>query len=387
MARRSQQDKLLGEAARSFLALPRKVQLGLAVLALIALVVWFVVRATRSPYGDQPLVTGTNPDGSGTYLFCFWNVENLFDDTNDDRRKVDEEFDNPFAADAGLRREKYDRIADALLAMNGGRGPDVIAAVEVESVRAADLLRETLNRKLDEARADPAWRYNQVAMKNLNAGRHIAPCLITRLNVAHAETRMHGRQLRILEAHVAANGHDLTVIASHWTSQLRQPDGEDGDAGRAKYAHTVYEVYREAARSRPDVDLLACGDFNDTPDSDPVVNGLQATGDRALVVPTADSPLLLNLLAGKSPQQFGTLWYREPLIYDHVCVSAGMLDPAGWSCDPDSVRVPTDGLTRSSSSRREPWRFGSPDNPPTGGRGYSDHFPVTVTLRVAPKAE
>lgn len=386
MARRSRQDKLVSQAVQSFLALPRKYQIGLAVLALVGVAVWFVIQATRSPYGSQPPVTGTNADGSGTYLFCFWNVENLFDDVDDHRRNVDEEFDNPFASDAGLRREKYDHIAGALLAMNGGRGPDVIAAVEVESVRAAELLRETLNRKLDEVNADPAWRYTQVAMKDLDAGRHIAPCLITRLNVARAGTRLHGRQLRILEAHVAANGHDLTVIASHWTSQLRQPDGGDGDEGRAKYARTIYELYRDAARDRPDVDLLVCGDFNDTPDSDPVVNGLHATGDRALVVPRADPPRLLDLLAGKSPQQFGTLWHRGPLIYDQVCVSPGMLDPAGWSCDPESVRVPTDGLTRSAS-RREPWRFGSPANAPTGGRGFSDHFPVMVTLRVTPKAE
>ena len=133
------------------------------------------------------------------------------------------------------------------------------------------------------AKADPAWRYTQVAMRNLDAGRHIAPCLITRLNVAHAETRMHGRQLRILEAHVAANGHDLTVIASHWTSKLRQPDGGNGEEGRAKYARTIYDVYQNAARSRPDVDLLVCGDFNDTPDSDPVTQGLHATGDRSTV--------------------------------------------------------------------------------------------------------
>jgi len=386
MARRSQQDRLLREAVQSFRGLPRKYQIALAVIALLSVLVWFVYQATRSPYGNQPPVTGTNPDGSGSYLFCFWNVENLFDDSNDNRRTVDEEFDDPFAADEGLRREKYDRIADALLAMNGGRGPDVIAAVEVESVRAAELLRETLNRKLNEAKAEPVWQYTQVAMRNLDAGRHIAPCLITRLNVAHAETRLHGRQLRILEAHVAANGHNLTLIASHWTSQLRQRDGGDGDDGRAKYAQLINDVYQDAVRSRPDVDLLVCGDFNDMPDSEPVAGILRATGDRSRVVPGADPPLLLNLLAGKSAEQFGTLWYREPLIYDQVCVSPGMLDSVGWSCDPDSVRVPVDGLTRSSS-RREPWRFGNPGTAPAGGRGYSDHFPVTVTLRVAPKSE
>jgi hypothetical protein len=40
--------------------------------------------------------------GAGNYLFCFWNVENLFDDQDDDRKsRGDTEFDNWFARDKG----------------------------------------------------------------------------------------------------------------------------------------------------------------------------------------------------------------------------------------------------------------------------------------------
>ena len=385
MARRSQ-DRVIEQAVRSFLGLPRPYQIALVVLVVIGVAVWYVAtQLPRSPHPGQDPVTGTNPDGSGTYLFCFWNVENLFDDTDDRRRSVDEEYDDPFAHDAALRQEKYDRITEALLRMNGGKGPDVIACVEVESVRAAELLREALNRKLDAANADPAWRYTQVAMRNLDGGRHIAPCVITRLNVAHAETRMHGRQVRILEAHVSANGHDLCVIASHWTSQLRQRDGGDGDEGRENYARTIHARYEELVRKRPGADVLVCGDFNDTPDSAPVRSVLRALGNPAEVAPGVEPPALLNLMAGKPPDRYGTLWYGgKPLIYDHICVSPGMLDAAGWWCDPQSVRAVHEGLTQPGAGGPRPWRFGDPQNPPKGGRGYSDHFPVTVTLKVAP---
>ena len=57
------------------------------------------------------------------------------------------------------------------------------------------------------------------------------------------------------------------------------------------------------------------------------------------------------------------------------------LDPNPFTVD--SVRVPTDGLIRAGSKGRRPWRFGS-RNDDAAGRGYSDHFPVMVTLRVAP---
>lgn len=369
-----------------FLKLPPRTRFVVAAALLLALVAWFVVQSRPGPAVPPP--TGAEPDGSAGLMFCFWNVENLFDDQDDKRRSVDEEFDNSFADNATLRNDKLDRIASTLLRMNGGRGPDVIACVEVESVRAADLLRGALNRHLETANADPKLKYTQVMMKNLDAGRHIAPCVITRLNVTHALTKMHGRMLRVLETHLYVNGHDLCVIASHWTSQLRQRDGTDGDDGRAKYASLIYDVYAEKAARNPDVDLLVCGDFNDTPDSRPVTFDLGATGDRSRVTPRTDKPQLLDLMAGKSPAQFGTIWYGgKPLIYDHICVSPGLLDSAGWSCDPDSVRTVTQGLIRPGSTRREPWRFGDPQNAPTGGRGFSDHFPVTVRLTVAPVAK
>lgn len=356
----------------------------LAVFAVGLLVYYALKNWPAAAPAAPPPAAAANPDGSADLLFCFWNVENLFDDKDDKRREVDEEFDNPFAADAELRQKKYGRLAEALLKMNGGRGPDVIACVEVESVRAADLLKEALNANLAAANADPKLTYTQVAMKNLDAGRHIAPCLITRLAVAHAQTRLHGRMLRVLETHVQVNGHDLCVIATHWTSQLKQKDGGGGESGREKYADLIYDVFAAKAAKDPNVDVLVCGDFNDTPDSPVLANHLGTTGDRTRVTPRAEKPQLLDLFAGKDARQFGTHVYNgRPLIYDHICVSPGLLDGRGWSCDPDSVRTVREGLTRPGATRPEPWRFGSPRNPPTGGRGYSDHFPVTVKLTVA----
>jgi endonuclease/exonuclease/phosphatase family metal-dependent hydrolase len=365
-------------AVRTFLGLSRPVQLLLVAVVFSGLLIYLAVQYW--PHGSPAAPTA--PGEPGEYLFCFWNVENLFDDQDDKRRSVDEEFDNAFAADAALREKKYDHIAAALLKMNDGRGPDVIACVEVESTRAANLLKDTLNRKLDDAKADPKLRYTQVAMKDLDAGRHIAPCVISRVPVNADRTRLYGRQLRILETELAVGGQKLSLIASHWTSQLKQKDGSSGDGGRDKYAGAIHDLYVTLARSNPKADLLICGDFNDTPDAEPVVQTLKATGDRTAVTPGGEQ--LLDLLAGKDPARFGTHYYNRPLIYDHIVVSPGMLDAEGWSCDPDSVRTVTDGLTQPGAKVRRPWRFDSPKHAPTGGRGYSDHFPVTVKLTVRP---
>src|SRR5262249_13832267 len=114
------------------------------------------------------------------YLFCFWNVENLFDDHRDKRHKgVDDDFDSRYAHDPEVLKAKLRNLSKVLLSLNGGKGPDILAIAEVESERAADLLRQRLNAGL-EGKGTP---YRNLLFKEQRAGRHIATAIITRLPV------------------------------------------------------------------------------------------------------------------------------------------------------------------------------------------------------------
>jgi predicted extracellular nuclease len=377
--------KTLAAALAVFLKLPTPFKIGVVVLALAGVGVFLFMQKKEETVAKQATAT----DGENEFLFCFWNVENLFDDKDDKRREVDEGYDNPFAENKALRDLKYDRIASALLAMNNGKGPDVIACAEVESVRAADMLREALNAKLKDAKQDDKLQYKHVLMQNVDGGRHIAPCVISRVNVDVRNVKLLKKPLRILETHLYVNQKDLCIIASHWTSQLKQRDGSDGDDGRANYANTIWDRVAEIVAKTPDADFLLCGDYNDTPDAEPIFKNLGAIGDVTKVKPAAKDPFLLNLMHGKDPAKYGTLYYNgKPLIYDHIVVSPGMLDGSGWSADPKSVATYTDGLMRKGATRREPWRFGDPDKDiKDADRGYADHFPVVVKIRVEAAAK
>src|SRR5439155_11061617 len=151
------------------------------------------------------------------------------------QNRADREFDTWLARDPEALRLKLDHLSEALIRLNNGKGPDILAVVEVESRRAAELLQEALNRRLN----DPALHYTHLLMKELAAGRHIAPAILTRLPVAADRTRLHGSRLRILEGHVGVNGHDLVVIASHWTSRNSDGHGEHRD----KYAYQIHGVF------------------------------------------------------------------------------------------------------------------------------------------------
>lgn len=375
-------------AVRAFLALPPKARLAVLAVAVVVGIVAFVIYVRRSehPEGGQPTgpAAATGPVAAGTVPFMFWNVENLFDDRDDRRNSTDEPYDNWFAEDAATRTMKYEHLAAIILRQNGGRGPDILACVEVESVRAAELLRDTLNAKLP----DGAAKYEHVAMKELaaNAGRYMAPCVISRLPLDAGRTRLLGsHNLRVLETHVVANGADLTLVASHWTSQ-RSDDGSRKGGGRDKYATTIAEEYEKILAANPAADFLLCGDFNDTPESDAVANVLHVTGDRAAVLRGGQPPRLYGLLSGKPLDRFSTIYYdrdHKASIFDQVAVSPGMFDDTGWACDPDSVAVPTEGMTRAGKVPRRPWRFGDRSDRAIE-RGYADHYPVVVNLILKP---
>lgn len=382
MARRQNQQlvQVLIQLWRKYRRLSTNVQVILGILIVVGVGAYLYIN--YAPKQPQPPVSGTNPDGSGTYMIVFWNVENLFDDNDDDRRSVDEPYDDGFAFNPQLLDLKLNHISQALLNMNGGFGPDIIACCEVEGVRTTELLRERLNQKL-QAKGHGDKRYDRQGVMDLNAGRHITPAVITRLGL-QGPIEMPDARRRILETHIVVNEHDLCLVVSHWRSKVQSQDGDDGSDSRMEYANVIRTIYEKRARINPDTDFIACGDFNDTPDSIPVRLGLKTVPSLSQLLPTSSPPRLYDLFEGKSPQQYGTLYYREPLIYDHFVISPGMVDTQGWSCDPDSIATPTDGLKGIGAQRREPWRFGNPDDEPNNGRGYSDHFPITLTLKVAP---
>ena len=313
-----------------------------------------------------------------TVLFCFWNVENFFDDTdNGHKTEPDRSFDKWFSSKPEDLKLKLDNLTRALLALNDGKGPDILALAEVENVRAAELLKEHLNKGLK----DEALHYTHILIKDPKGGRSIMTAILTRLPVDKDRTQLHGRRLRILEGHIQVNGHDLVIFATHWTSRVSDKEGE----GRDKYADTIYGRFRAMYKSNPKVAFLVCGDFNDPPDEDSVIKHLHAIGDAKKVKEGGeDGPLMLNLFAKFGEEGKGSHYYRGKwMMFDQIVVSPGLLDgDDGWTVEPETVKIITEHTTYTAGrSKGHPHPFGNENF--KGARGTSDHLPVTVRLKVA----
>lgn len=339
---------------------------------LVLLILFWLAEPRRpdvAPGAGPPRVAPGAPAAPGAgYLFCAWNVENLFDDDDDPR--VHDPDEDWFGRNPALVRQKVDHLARALLLQGDGRGPDILAAVEVESRRAAELLRDALNAGLPAA-----LRYTGLIFRENRTGRHIAPLVLTRLPRRDDLTRTFGTR-RILEAHLEARGAPLTVLVSHWTSRVTDAT----DVKRTAYADAVYRAFLDTHRADPRADILLAGDYNDGPDDPALVEGLHTTADPALVRAGGARPRLLDLMAGRDPRRFGTyLYQRRWQALDHIVLGPGLLDPRGWLALPETLRVEAPPALRAGTDGR-PFRFGGPRQ--AGPRGYSDHFAITLRLKV-----
>lgn len=336
--------------------------------ACVAFVLAIAQGCDSAPAAKSTPTSSTPPQTE--FVFAHWNVENFFDDKADGRTgKGDPEYDNLFAEKPELLKLKLAKLTEAILKMNAGKGPDILALVEVESVRAAELLQKALNEKL----TDKSLHYDHVLMKELSGGRHIAPAILTRLPVVKDRTRTLDRNHRILIGHVKVNEYELVVVASHWTSRLK-----DGARQRADYADKIYGAVNAIYKSNPAADVIVSGDFNDDPHDESVAKHLHGTGDRN-AVRSGSTLQLFNLFAGKDVNQHGTHYYKQWHIFDQILISPGLLDDKGWSCEPSTARVVNE-LHRPSDKKGRPWRFGGANE--KGERGYSDHFPVMVRLKL-----
>lgn len=301
-----------------------------------------------------------SPEG---YLLTVWNVENLYDDVNDPRDN--DEMENWFGANPAMVARKLDLLAEHILRFNDGLGPDILALVEVENLRAVELLRDRLNRDLP-----PEWRLLNIVHRDNLSGRRIEPAILTRLPVRHDRTRDFGPTRRMLLGVVEIDGHPLRLLVGHWTSRVTDQTGEK----RAEYARVARQAFLSARREDPAVDMILCGDFNDHPDDPSLVRVLGAGPEPP---PSPDDTRLVNLmfrLGPDSPAGRGTYVYRgEWTVLDHVVASPGLFDDRGWTVLPDTLLAGWGGDA-------PPRSFGRPGSNPR--RGPSDHLPVGVRLRV-----
>lgn len=300
-----------------------------------------------------------------------WNVENLFDTKDDPAVSGDEEYtpDSPKHWTQERLDIRLKNLARIISKMNDGKGPDVLGLCEVENRDVVKMLVEKLQ---------PLHRKYEIVHKDSPSERGIDCAIIYDTNVfTLAGSDFHhvdaGNTRDIVEAHLKRNGSDLYVFMDHWPSRFHE------DSYRDKAADVLRKRVDELLSADPKADMIMVGDFNDEPDN-------ESLRDHLRVVKRADQMnggSLLDTIAPLKDSGKGTIVYKNHWeLIDHVIISPGLLDAAGFKWKKGSTRridFP-ELIFRPRGKGEIPRPNQSYTRNDFHKTGYSDHLPVGCVL-------
>jgi predicted extracellular nuclease len=316
---------------------------------------------------------------STLYQIAFWNLENLFDIENSPRRgdKVARAIGKDIK---GWTQELLDRkisqLASIIKQMNVEQGPDILGVCEVENEFVMDLLVQAL---------EPLGRNYAVIHHDTEDRRGIDVAFIYDKDLFDVDAVFDHFVMRrtatrnLLQVNFKTKqGRMLVIVGNHWPS--RSGGQFESEAYREIAGETLaYFHERILEVLGKDTPVLALGDFNDEPFNRSLTDYALAVRD-ATVVTRGRNPYLLNLMWPLMGNDVGSLYFNGPNLLDQILVNKSMIrSDSEITAIPDSVNVLRFPEMVTGGAYPEPRRFGGMGKL-VDKDGYSDHYPVEVTV-------
>ncbi len=311
----------------------------------------------------------------------FYNCENLFDTINDPNKK-DEDFtpDGPYRYTSDVYKAKLHNIATVFKQMGADVTPDGPAIIGLAEIENDNVLKDLV------AQPEIAARHYQYAWFYTPDERGISTALLYNpkyLKVLMAEPlRVPTEQLAykrptrdVLHVCGILAGDTVHILVNHW------PSKSGGDAASAPGRRLAASVDKRIVDSlkaiNPATKIILMGDFNDNPNSEGIMEVLQAKAERTDVSDTN----IYNPWYNMYKKGIGTeIFQGEWNLIDQIMVSGALLSNKNgkWAYYKQEIFKrdflvnkigPYKGLPHRSFTVTHQW-----DN------GYSDHFPVLVYL-------
>ena len=316
---------------------------------------------------------------SATLRVASWNVENLFDAENDFANPGDDEFtpNGPMTWTESVYRIKLDHLAEMIAEMK----PDIIGLCEVENRRVLVDLQQTLSTAYD-------YHLPEIIHREGPDRRGIDVAMLSKFKPAKSRWLIAPPPAReMLCATFSTGSSELMIIMCHWKSKII-PAGmveADVDNMRIREARVARRAVEKILRKNPDAAVVVMGDLNDNVSSPILTESGRLLTSRGKL--KANPVSLYNLSADFPEAERGTYYYHPKKIwnsFDSISVSPTMLDATRkptWTVQGGSYQIVKHPKHLNANNTPKAFRLFRPkEGEPYYIYGYSDHFPVAVTL-------
>ena len=309
----------------------------------------------------------------------FWNVENLYDTLND-KWKNDEDF-TPTGTNAwtGSRYwTKIDHLAEVISQMAINHTPDGLALLGLCEIENKSVVQDLVNSsKLkkrnyqiihiegpDARGVDPSFIYNPVYFKVTKAVSYRVTLTTDPLH----KTR------DILVVSGLLGGEALSVLINHWPS--RRGGELASRPNRNAAAKIARHISDSITNADPKTKVVIMGDFNDDPTNVCIKEVIGTYGD----VNEVSNDKYFNPMEKPFKEGTGTLAWKDSWnLFDQILLNKAWIPNGYRSWQYRAVQIFNKPFLKSDFGNFKGYPFRTYSGGAYTG-GYSDHFPVFITI-------
>lgn len=313
------------------------------------------------------------------HTIAFYNTENLFD-TIHNPHKFDEEFtpDSERRWNTKKYHDKIGRIAQVISTIgiddHQKNLPTLIGLCEVENRSVLqDLISHTRLKSAeyqiehfespDSRGIDVALIYQKEFFSVLNASKH--PLKLFSKEGKSMHTRDQLLVTGLLEDEL------VHILVNHWPS--RYGGVKKSEPARIAAAQLNRRLVDSLLVLNPLAKIITMGDFNDSPQNESIKDILKTTPNPKL----AKNGILYNPMYALAKKGLGTLAYDDSWeLFDQIIISESFITKQYTQWQFRNIRIANMPFLIQSTGKYK----GYPLRSTNQSAGYSDHFPVYITL-------
>lgn len=314
-------------------------------------------------------------------IIAFYNLENFYDTVNNPLVD-DEEFlpNSERHYNSRIFLDKVSRLASVVSQLGTDVNPDGLALLGVAEIENDTVLNALINHKDLKGRNLKFVHYNSPDVRGIDVALFYNPKYFTPLYSKPLFVKLPGGSKDsyftrdVLYVKGILDGDTIHVMVNHWPS--RSGGEERSIPARAAAAGVDKRIVDSLMAINPKTKVVIMGDLNDDPVSPSLIKTLGAKGNIADV----KEKQLYNPWVDFYKRGIGTIAYQDAWgLFDQVVVSQAWLDKE----QPGYFFYKANIFNREFLVQQTGKYKGYPKRTWDGttyNYGYSDHFPVFVTM-------
>lgn len=307
---------------------------------------------------------------------AFYNVENIFD-TIDNPQTNDQNFlpESSYQWNSEKYYKKIQNISSAIATIGQKETQNAPILIGLAEIENKNVLEDLINSPQLKKYNYGIVHFDSQDPRGIDVGLLYQKDRFKIFDSSVARTVVNSRD-QLLVSGILDKEDSLFILINHWTSRISGT--QKSEPKRIASAQLARRTCDSLCQKHPNAKIIIMGDFNDNPSDISISQYLEAEGDTNKINTSCQlyNPMYVLAQNGKGSSVYQKQWN----LYDQIIISGNLLYKNKNGLHFVTAAIFDDEMLKQKKENYQDY----PQRTITSNAyygGYSDHFPVYITLK------